>query len=61
MTLKLTTSGAVLDIDNAHSNIIICGDDAYLKTVFINLVDNSVKYCLKKPIISIWTEETAEK
>lgn len=39
--------------------LVMIGDEAELKTAFINLLDNAVKYSEKEPKISIRTKRTA--
>lgn len=52
MKIKLGKKGTI-EFNASEDNIIISGDPLYLKGVFINLIDNSIKYCDKEPVIKI--------
>jgi signal transduction histidine kinase len=52
MQQKLGEKGNIGSNQNEESIIVVC-DPIYLKGVLINLVDNSIKYCDKKPVILI--------
>lgn len=52
MKIKLGKKGTIEFIAPEES-IILSGDPLYLKGVFINLIDNSIKYCDKEPVIKI--------
>jgi two-component system phosphate regulon sensor histidine kinase PhoR len=51
MRIKLGKKGRIEF--NAGLDIRIAGDPLYLKGVFINLIENSIKYCDKEPVINI--------
>ena len=52
MSIKLGKKGTI-EFNASEDNIRISGDPLYLKGVFINLIDNSIKYCDKEPVIKI--------
>ena len=52
MKIKLGKKGTI-EFIAPEDSIIMSGDPLYLKGVFINLIDNSIKYCDKEPVIKI--------
>lgn len=52
MQQRLETRGRI-EFRRAEENIRVQCDPLYLKGVLINLVDNSIKYCNKEPVIII--------
>jgi signal transduction histidine kinase len=52
MSIKLGKKGSI-EFNPGEEYIGISGDPLYLKGVFINLIDNSIKYCDKEPVIKI--------
>jgi len=54
MNRMLDNSGSV-EFLPGEENIVIDGDPLFLKGVIISLIDNSIKYCDRKPEIKIFT------
>jgi two-component system phosphate regulon sensor histidine kinase PhoR len=52
MSIKLGKKGRI-EFNIIEDNIRISGDPLYLKGMLINLIDNSIKYCDKEPLIKI--------
>jgi signal transduction histidine kinase len=60
MSIKLGKKGRI-EFNAGEDNIRISGDPLYLKGVLINLIDNSIKYCDKEPVIKIVTGRNENK
>jgi signal transduction histidine kinase len=52
MNQKLGSKGRI-EFNAGEENISISGDKLYIKGVLINLIDNSIKYCDKEPVITM--------
>ena len=52
MSKKLGDRG-IIEFIPSDSDVVIQADALYLKGVLINIIDNSIKYCDKEPVISI--------
>ena len=52
MSCKLSSKGTI-EFNAREDNLTISGDPLYIKGVIINLIDNSIKYCDKEPVITI--------
>lgn len=60
MSIKLGKKGTI-EFNAYEENIRMSADPLYLKGVFINLIDNSIKYCDKDPVIKIAASKNAEE
>lgn len=56
MSMKLGSNGRI-EFNRGAENISISGDLLYIKGVLINLIDNSIKYCDKDPVIILSAEK----
>ncbi len=52
---------AAIKFNESAENIVISGDKAEIQTVFINLLDNAVKYSSAEPKISVRIKNTSDK
>lgn len=52
---------AAIKFNESTENIVISGDKAEIQTVFINLLDNAVKYSSAEPKISVRIKNTSDK
>lgn len=59
MNQKLGSKGRI-EFNAGEENISISGDRLYIKGVLINLLDNSIKYCDKEPVITILAERNGD-
>lgn len=53
LSIIIAKKHAVIEFENINEDIHVKGNPEQLKQVFLNLVDNSLKYCDKQPIIII--------
>ena len=60
MRRKLRTNGRI-EFIAGEENISISGDPLYIKGVLMNLIDNSIKYCDKEPVIILTTTRRKEE
>jgi signal transduction histidine kinase len=60
MSIKLGKKGRI-EFNPGEENIRISADPLYLKGLFINLIDNSIKYCDKEPVIKVFTSRNDNK
>ena len=60
MRIKLGKKGRI-EFNPGEENIRISADPLYLKGLFINLIDNSIKYCDKEPVIKVFTSRNDNK
>ncbi len=59
MNSKLNSEGTI-EFNSREDNLTISGDPLYIKGVLINLIDNSIKYCDKEPVITITADRLGE-
>lgn len=52
MQWKIGNKGRI-EYNEGENNLVISGDPLYIKGVLINLLDNSIKYADKEPVISV--------
>ncbi|NND31543.1 MAG: HAMP domain-containing histidine kinase, partial [Saprospiraceae bacterium] len=50
---EIKDSNAEINIDSAVEGVSVWADPLHLRHAFKNLIDNSIKYCIRKPVIEI--------
>jgi signal transduction histidine kinase len=59
MSRKTGSKGSI-EFNRVDYNITLEGDLLYIKGVLINLIDNSIKYCDKDPVITVSAEKKSK-
>lgn len=52
--------GGDIQIECANDNLYVYADKLHLKNVISNILDNAIKYCTKKPVITLSARETED-
>jgi len=61
MSFQIDQNGAEVITDFQADKSTILADDQHLTDVFVNLISNSIKYCIEKPLIRIETRNSEQK
>lgn len=56
--LLLESKGGVINIYNEHKTSDGLGNSFHLTNVFVNILENAIKYSLKAPVIDVFTESS---
>lgn len=51
--LRLRKRGGTIRFQPLTAPVFVSGDQKYLESVVVNLLDNAIKYCVKEPVIKI--------